>query len=114
MVFNCLDWEKDNETPKIHPNQKPVKLLEKLIKIFTDSGEVVIDPVAGSGSTLLAALNCGRDSYGFEIKKDFYKAASQLLFERKTEIEEIEKYGLPVSSMGKVNPTLFTAEAMAL
>ena len=108
MVFNCMDWEKDTNTPKIHPTQKPVKVLERLIKIFTDPGEVVIDPVAGSGTTLLAALNCGRNSYGFEIKKDFYRAASGLLEERKTEIEEIAKYGLPISSMGKVNPTLFS------
>ena len=60
MIFNCLDWEKDNDIPKIHPTQKPIKLLEKLIKIFTDEGEVVIDPVAGSGSTLIAAINCNR------------------------------------------------------
>lgn len=109
MVFNCIDVERDNDTPKIHPTQKSVKLLERLIKIFTDPGEVVIDPVAGSGTTLLAALNCGRSSYGFEIKKDFYRDAVQLLTDRKTEIEEIEKYGLPVSKMGKVNPTLFEA-----
>jgi site-specific DNA-methyltransferase (adenine-specific) len=48
MIFNCIDWEIDNKTEKIHPTQKPVPLLEKLIKIFTDEGDVVIDPVAGS------------------------------------------------------------------
>lgn len=108
MVFNCMDWEKDTDTPKIHPTQKPVKLLERLIKIFTDPGEVVIDPVAGSGTTLLAALNCGRESYGFEIKKDFYRDAAKLINDRKTEIEEIEKYGLPITKMEKVQPTLFS------
>ena len=113
MVFNCMDWEKDTVTPKIHPTQKPVKVLERLIKIFTDPGEVVIDPVAGSGTTLLAALNCGRESYGLEIKKDFYRGSKALLDERKTEIEEIEKYGLPVTKMDKVAPCLFT-EAMTL
>lgn len=77
MVFNCLDWVKDNTTPKIHPTQKPVKLLEKLIRIFTDRGDVVIDPCAGSGSTLLAASQCERRSYGFEIKKDFVKEAKE-------------------------------------
>lgn len=71
MVFNCFDWQKDTETPKIHPTQKPVKLLETLISVFTDEGEVVIDPCAGSGTTLLAAANCNRRAYGFEIKKDF-------------------------------------------
>lgn len=75
MIFNCLDYPRDNETPKIHPTQKPVKLLEKLIRIFTDEGDVVIDPCAGSGSTLLAAANTRRKSYGFEIKKEFYEGA---------------------------------------
>lgn len=110
MVFNCMDVERDTKTPKIHPTQKSVPLLERLIKIFTDPGEVVIDPVAGSGSSLLAAMNCGRVSYGFEIKKDFYRDALQMLNDRKTEIEEIEKYGLPITQMSKVNPTLFTLQ----
>lgn len=75
MVFNCMDYPRDTVTPKIHPTQKPVKLLENLIRIFTDKGDVVIDPCAGSGSTLLAAANTGRKSYGFEIKKQFFEGA---------------------------------------
>ena len=110
MVFNCMDVERDTKTPKIHPTQKSAPLLERLIKIFTDPGEVVVDPVAGSGTTLLAAMNCGRVSYGFEIKKNFYKDALQLLTDRKTEMDEIEKYGLPITKMGKVNPTLFSLQ----
>jgi site-specific DNA-methyltransferase (adenine-specific) len=69
MIFNCMDYERDNETPKIHPNQKSIKVLKKLISIFTDVGDVVIDPCAGSGVSLLAAEMLGRKSYGFEIKK---------------------------------------------
>ena len=77
MIFNCFDWVRDNETPKIHPTQKPVGLLETLIEVFTDAGDVVIDPCAGSGTTLLAAARRGRKSYGFEIKKDFFKASQE-------------------------------------
>jgi len=77
MVFNCFDWEKDTQTEKIHPTQKPVKTLQRLIEVFTDPGDVVIDPVAGSGSTLLAASQIGRKSYGFEIKKNFFKDAKE-------------------------------------
>ena len=77
MVFNCLDWVKDNTTPKVHPTQKPVRILENLIRIFTDEGDVVIDPCAGSGSTLLAAAQCMRRGYGFEIKKNFFKDANE-------------------------------------
>ncbi len=71
MVFNVLDWPRDTTTPKVHPTQKPIRLLEHLIEIFTDPGEVVIDPCAGSGVTLLAAANLGRKGYGFEIKKEY-------------------------------------------
>jgi site-specific DNA-methyltransferase (adenine-specific) len=75
MVFNCMDWVRDSETEKIHPTQKPIKVLENLIEIFTDKGDVVIDPCAGSGSTLRAAIQKNRKAYGFEIKKDFFKLA---------------------------------------
>lgn len=77
MIFNCFEYQKDTTTPKVHPTQKPVRLLENLIEIFTDKGDVVIDPCAGSGSTLLAAANIDRRAYGFEIKKDFCKAAKE-------------------------------------
>jgi len=79
MVFNCLDWPRGDTTPKIHPTQKPVPLLEHLIEIFTDENEVVIDPAAGSGSTLIAARNLNRRAYGFEIKKNFFTDAQALL-----------------------------------
>jgi site-specific DNA-methyltransferase (adenine-specific) len=79
MIFNVMDWCRDTTTPKIHPTQKPVQLLERLIEIFTDENDVIIDPVAGSGSTLLAAKNLHRRAYGFEIKKDFFAAANNLI-----------------------------------
>jgi site-specific DNA-methyltransferase (adenine-specific) len=109
MVFNCIDWDKDTVTPKIHPTQKPVKLLERLIQIFTDEGDVVIDPCAGSGSTLLASMNCGRRSYGFEIKKDFHREATKMLEEKMIEINEISKLGFSPTQMEKVHPSLFKA-----
>lgn len=75
MIFNCMDWQRDTETPKIHPTQKPVQLLQRLISIFSDEGDVVIDPVCGSGSTLLAAQKMSRKSYGFEVDRNFFNAA---------------------------------------
>lgn len=80
MIFNCMDYPRDTETPKIHPTQKGIQLLKKLISIFTDEGDVVIDPTAGSGTSLLAAAELGRKAYGFEIKKSFfYDATTKLL-----------------------------------
>ena len=78
MIFNWMPWERDGPNiPKIHPTQKPVKLLKRLIDIFTDPGDVVIDPCAGSGSTLRAAAEMRRNAYGFEIDRNFYKAAKE-------------------------------------
>ncbi|MBP7319556.1 MAG: site-specific DNA-methyltransferase [Lachnospiraceae bacterium] len=77
MIFNWFNWERDSDTPKIHPTQKPVQLLKQLIQIFTDPGDVVIDPVAGSASTLRACAEIGRSCYGFEIKKEYCKAAHE-------------------------------------
>ena len=78
MVFNWFQWEKDGkEIPKIHPAQKPVKLLKHLIEIFTDPGDVVIDPCFGSGATARAAVELGRNFYGFEINKEFYRRAKE-------------------------------------
>lgn len=86
-----------------------MKLLERLIQVFTDPGDVVIDPVAGSGSTLLAAMNTGRRAYGFEIKKDFHRTATEMLTERMIELNEIRELGFSPTKLGKVHPTLFDA-----
>lgn len=107
MVFNCIDVERDMDSPKIHPTQKSVPLLEKLIKIFTDPGEVVIDPCAGSGTTLIAAENTGRKSYGFEIKKPFFKEASRWIEENKIEKREILEMGYAKTALSKIHPVLF-------
>ena len=85
MMFNWMEWKRDGkEIPKLHPTQKPVNLLKKLIEIFTDEGDIVIDPCCGSGSTLRAAKEMNRDSYGFEIMKDMYNKANNemLVFEK--------------------------------
>ena len=78
MIFNWFEWKRDGkEYPKIHPTQKPVSVLKRLIEIFTDVGDVVIDPCAGSGTTLRAAYELGRSSYGFEIDRKFYQMAKE-------------------------------------
>lgn len=79
MIFNSMRMQKDDKTPRIHPTQKPITTLRELIEIFTDVGDVVIDPCAGSGSTLLAALQLNRRAYGFEIKKEFVKGFNEKL-----------------------------------
>lgn len=111
MIFNCIDWERDDiSSPlirKIHPTQKPVKLIEKLIEIFTDEGDVIIDPCAGSGSTIVAGINKKRKAFGFEIKKDFYKDASQWIEEVKQYHKDVDNYGFAKTMIEKNDLTLF-------
>lgn len=77
MIKDWFHWDVDGGYPKIHPTQKPIPVLMRLIDIFTDIGDVVIDPCAGSGSALRSAAELNRHSYGFEIKKDIYRKAKE-------------------------------------
>lgn len=77
MVYNCIDWTRDLGMKKTHPTQKPLMILRRLIELFTDVDDVVFDPCAGSGSTLIAAAGLGRKAYGFEIKKNIYSDACE-------------------------------------
>ena len=80
MVLNWFKWNRDGKRiPKIHPTQKPVNVLARLIEIFTDEGDVVIDPCCGSGSTLRACAELNRHGFGFEIDKKFYKQAKEVM-----------------------------------
>ena len=90
MVFNILDYERDNETPKIHPTQKSIHLLEKLIRIFTDEGDVVIDPVAGSGTTILAAKRLGFNCIGIEKEAEYVTIAQARLDAYTPEPQQME------------------------
>ena len=81
------DVFKEYERPRSeHPTQKPVPLLEKLIATTTDEGDLVYDPFAGSGSTLLAACNLNRDYYGTEIDPKWFEVAREAV--RKKIIEK--------------------------
>ena len=76
MFFDWFLWQRDTkDVPKLHPTQKPVNLLKQLIQLYTDPGDVVIDPCAGSGSTLRAAYELGRNAYGFEIDREMCRKA---------------------------------------
>jgi len=63
MIFNSIPYPRDTETPSIHPTQKSIHLIKHLIRIFTDPGDIIIDPCAGSGVTLLAAEQLSRNLY---------------------------------------------------
>lgn len=89
MIKNWFYYVRDNskDYPKIHPTQKPVNILKQLIKIFTDEGDTVIDPCAGSGTTLRAALELRRSSYGFEISKQFCQQAKEKMLDYEPDLQ---------------------------
>lgn len=64
---------------KFHPTQKPVALLEYLIKTYTDENAWVLDNCMGSGSTGVAALNTNRNFIGFELNEDYFNIAKERL-----------------------------------
>ena len=63
----------------IHPTQKPVRLMERIMALISDKGDTVLDPFAGSGSTAVAAINTGRKCIAYEIDDEYYQAASNRL-----------------------------------
>jgi adenine-specific DNA-methyltransferase len=64
---------------RLHPTQKPVCALKPLIEAFCPADGIVLDPFAGSGSTLVAAKELGRRSLGIEISAEHHKTATARL-----------------------------------
>jgi len=60
---------------RLHPTQKPLALMKDLIEIHTKPGQIVVDPFAGSGTTIVAAVQLGREGWGCEIDKKYHKKA---------------------------------------
>jgi site-specific DNA-methyltransferase (adenine-specific) len=70
-------YENRQRRCKQHPHQKPVALLERLVKLLTAEGHTIFDPFMGSGTTGVAALNLKRNFIGIELQPDFYNLAKQ-------------------------------------
>lgn len=74
-------WQKFNVEVGKHPTQKPVTLLEYLIKTYTNEGDTVLDNCMGSGSTGVAAVNTGRNFIGIELDENYFKVAKERINE---------------------------------
>ena len=72
---NVLAFARDKD--KLHPTQKPVALLEYLIRTYTNEGEIILDNCMGSGSTGVACVNTGRSFIGIELDSEYYEVAKQ-------------------------------------
>ena len=73
--FSILDFTNANIKAKIHQTEKPVALLECLVETYSKQGDLILDNCAGSGSTLIAAKNLGRQFIGIEKEQEYYNAA---------------------------------------
>jgi site-specific DNA-methyltransferase (adenine-specific) len=76
---NMLDFWFDKDERQIHEAQKPLKIMEFLIKLTTRENQVVLDSFMGSGTTAVAALNLNRHFIGFEIVSKYYKDSLERL-----------------------------------
>jgi len=76
---SILEFSNADQTNRYHPTQKPISLLEYLIKTYTQEGNLVLDNCCGSGSTCLAAKNLGRNYIGIEKDENYYNIAKERL-----------------------------------
>jgi DNA modification methylase len=89
-------WFIHNPPPRkkgvlVHPAKYPETMAQEFIEFFTKQGETVLDPMAGTGSTLIAALRAGRNSYGIELNPKYAQIAQQIIEEeRKVLGEKVE------------------------
>jgi len=74
---NILNISNACQVGKVHPTQKPIPLLEYLISTYTNPGDIVLDPVMGSGTTGIAAINTGRHFIGIEKDAGYFEIAKQ-------------------------------------
>ena len=72
-----LKYKRDILTSKLHPTQKPVELLEMLIRTFSNEGDLVLDNTMGSGSTGVACINTNRNFIGIELDKNYFDIAKE-------------------------------------
>lgn len=71
--------KKDIRDKTLHPATFPLSLAKKVIELFTHKGEIILDPFVGSGTTLVAAKDCGRNAVGFDLKREYTNLCGQRL-----------------------------------
>jgi DNA modification methylase len=81
-------WFIHNPPPRkkgvlVHPAKFPETMAQEFIEFFTKKGQTVLDPMAGTGSTLVAALRAGRNSYGIELNPKYARIAGQIIAEER-------------------------------
>lgn len=78
-----------NNINRLHPTQKPVALLEYLIKTYTNEGETVLDNCMGSGSTGVACVNTNRKFIGIELDEKYFNIAKERIYDKRKDVETL-------------------------
>jgi DNA modification methylase len=86
---NIIEFSNANQNNKQHPTQKPVSLLEYLIKTYTLENEIVLDNTMGSGSTGVACVNTNRNFIGIEKDETYFKIAEKRIDEAQEKKKEL-------------------------
>lgn len=86
----------DTQKSSLHPTQKPVALLEYLIRTYTNEHETVLDSCMGSGSTGVACVNTNRNFIGMELDERYFQIAKKRIYERVDSIEQSKVSSVPV------------------
>lgn len=82
---SIMEVKRDGRKTIVHPTQKPVRLMERLISLVSDEGSAVLDPFMGSGSTGVAAINTGRNFIGMELDEEYFEIAKNRILETNEE-----------------------------
>lgn len=85
-------WQKFNCEVGLHPTQKPVALMEYLVKTYTNEGEVVLDFTMGSGTTGVACVNLNRNFVGIELDEEYFKISERRINEEMSQMKLSASY----------------------
>ena len=91
-----LKFKRDILTSNLHKTQKPLALVEFLVRSYTNEGDTVLDSCMGSGTTAIACLNTERNFIGFELNKEYFEIAQNRIEERQNEISLLDVETLEV------------------
>jgi site-specific DNA-methyltransferase (adenine-specific) len=92
-------WDIRGESTRRHPAPYPLELAERLVRMYSFIGDTILDPMNGTGTTMVAAARCGRDSFGYEVDpayvklaKERFRSESETLFSRRYEVKVAKSY----------------------
>lgn len=91
--MTVLKFTQQSNVDKVHPTQKPVALLEYLIRTYTNEGETVLDNCMGSGSAGVAAINTNRNFIGYELDENYFNIATSRINNALNQKEVADKWG---------------------